>query len=146
MKRLLVLTLIFTIFSVECFAQTNANDILGKWLSESGKAKIEVFESGNKYYGKIIWLKNPLDKQGKPKMDDHNPDPKEREHHLLGLLLLKSLEYDGKGTWQNGTIYDPVNGKNYRCRITKDAKGNLDIRGYIGVSMIGRTTVWVRVE
>lgn len=138
--------LLLTLFSCNVFAQLNADDILGRWLSESGKAKIEVFKSGSLYYGKIVWLKNPLDQSGKPKTDQKNPNVEERNHHILGLLLLKSLEFDGHATWHNGTIYDPENGKNYKCKITKDDKGNLDIRGYIGVSMIGRTTVWKKAE
>lgn len=143
-KLLLVLTL--GIVAIAAHAQQSASAILGKWLSESGKAKIEVFESGNRYYGKIVWLKTPLDEQGKPKVDKNNPDPNERGHHIMGLLLVKSLEFDGQNTWHNGTIYDPENGKNYSCKITLNNEGNLDIRGYIGLSMIGRTTVWKRTE
>lgn len=127
-------------------AQTNSNEIIGKWMTESGKAKIEIFESGNKYYGKIVWMKMPLDSNGNPKVDKHNPDPSKRKIRMVGLLLVRSMEYDGKGTWHNGTIYDPENGKEYKCKITKDQQGNLDLRGYIGVSLIGRTTVWKRTE
>ena len=134
------------LFTVALHAQNNANDIIGKWLSQSGKAKIEVFESGNKYYGKIVWLKTPLDVNGNIKVDGNNPNPEKRKIKLIGLLLLRSMEFDGHGTWHRGTIYDPENGKEYKCKITKNAQGNLDIRGYIGVSMIGRTSVWSKTE
>src|SRR5262245_57666392 len=109
MKKLAALLL--ALLSVSAWAQISADDILGHWLSESGKAKIEVFKSGTNYYGKIIWLKVPNDETGKPKTDRFNPNPDERKHHLIGLLLLKSMQFDGESTWHNGTIYDPENGK-----------------------------------
>jgi len=126
-------------------AQRKASDIIGKYLSESGKAKIEVIDIGGKYYGKIFWLREPNNQDGTPKVDKNNPDQSKRKNHLIGLLLLKSMEFDGKSTWHNGTIYDPENGKDYSCKITIDDKSNLDIRGFIGVSLIGRTTKWKRV-
>lgn len=127
-------------------AQVKPDAIVGKWLSASGKAKIEIFKSAEKYYGKIIWLKNPNDESGHPKTDKNNPDPEQRKHRILGLLLVRSMEFDGKHTWHNGSIYDPENGKEYRCKINQTAKGDLEIRGYIGVSMIGRSTVWTKAE
>lgn len=147
MKKLFTLiALIPILFALQSKAQVKADDIIGKWLSESGRAKIEIFKSGNQYYGKIIWLKFPNDDSGQPKTDKNNPNPDKRKHPLLGLLLLKSLEFDGVGVWSNGSIYDPENGKEYKCKITKNAQGNLDIRGYIGLSLIGRTTVWKKAE
>jgi hypothetical protein len=77
-------------------AQTKGDDLIGKWISESGKAKVEIFLSSGKYYGKIVWLKNPLDNQGEPKTDTNNPDPASRSRKIMGLLLLKSFVFDGK--------------------------------------------------
>ena len=140
------LLLILLLFATQqVWSQTKADDILGRWLSESGKGKIEVFKSGDKYYGKIIWLKNPNDEKGQPKTDRNNPDASKREHKVLGLLILKSLTFE-KEEWAGGTIYDPENGKDYSCRIIKKADGSLDIRGYIGFSLIGRSTTWKRSE
>jgi uncharacterized protein (DUF2147 family) len=140
-----VLLILLSTFTFNSFAQTKADDILGRWLSESGKAKIDVFQSGDKYYGKITWLKNPNNKEGQPKTDMMNPDPAKHSHKLIGLLLLKSLSFDGKSEWNGGTIYDPENGKEYSCKITLGKDGVLHIRGYIGLSLIGRTTSWKRV-
>ncbi len=145
MKKIFLLNLMLA-FTAIAFCQTNSGDVVGRWLSESGKAKIEIFETGGKFYGKIVWLKNPLDENGVPKVDKNNPKPEKRSIKLIGLLMVKSLEFDGKGTWQNGTIYDPENGKDYKCKVTKTTEGKLEIRGYIGVSVIGRTTTWSQAE
>lgn len=145
MKKLTLFTVLFC-WMLSLTAQVKEDAILGRWLSESGKAKIEIFKSNGKFYGKIVWLKNPNNENGQPKVDKNNPDPEERKHRILGLLLVRSLEFDGSGEWHNGTIYDPENGKSYKCKITKTESGDLNIRGYIGVSMIGRSTVWTHAD
>jgi uncharacterized protein (DUF2147 family) len=63
-------------------------------------------------------------------------------------MLLKDFEFDGKDEWEDGKIYDPKNGKTYSCYIEfkDETKNLLKVRGYIGFSMIGRTTYWTRVE
>jgi uncharacterized protein (DUF2147 family) len=58
-------------------------------------------------------------------------------------MILKGFEKDGDNEYEDGTIYDPKNGKTYSCIIRQ--KGNkLSVRGYIGVSLIGRTTTWTK--
>ena len=113
------------------------------WYNEEKTARIEVFKArDNKIYGKIVWLKEPL-KNGKPKVDENNPDATKRSHPILGLVILKGLEKTDDNVYENGTIYDPKNGKTYSCIIRQ--KGNkLSVRGYIGVSLIGRTTTWTK--
>ena len=64
----------------------------------------------------------------------------------MGLELMTGFKFDGKGTWKKGTIYDPDNGKTYKCKIKVGDDGALNGRGFIGVSMLGRTSVWTRVE
>ncbi|NBU04628.1 MAG: DUF2147 domain-containing protein, partial [Bacteroidetes bacterium] len=98
-----------------------------------------------KFYGKIVWLKEPL-KNGKPKVDDLNPNPAKRSVPLMNLQILKDFVYDADDKeWEDGTIYDPKNGKTYSCYMTLDGT-KLNVRGYVGVSMIGRTSVWTRVQ
>ena len=101
------------------------------------------------YYGKIVWLKEPLDEiTGEPKLDDENEDPALRSRPVMGLMLLRDFEFDGDDEWTDGKIYDPKNGKTYSCymEFRDDSKDNLKVRGYIGFSMIGRTTYWTRIE
>jgi uncharacterized protein (DUF2147 family) len=124
--------------------------IVGKWLNQEGTSHIQIFKATNgsfagKYFGKIVWLKEPL-KNGKPKVDDLNPDPKKQAVPLLGLQILKNFVYDAQDKeWEDGTIYDPKNGKTYSCIMTLSGN-NLNVRGYVGISMLGRTGVWTKVQ
>lgn len=138
-----------TVFSLLAFLSlanlVQAQDaILGEWLTEGGKSRITVYkDKASKYYGKIVWLREPLNKQGLPKRDKNNPDPALRERGIIGMLSLRDLVYDD-GEWRDGKIYDPETGKEYSCIIRLDGNNTLRVRGYLGVSWKGRTSVWTR--
>ena len=141
---------IFAFISLLCVtgfasATTNPDDIVGIWLNTSGQGQIQIYKEGNKYFGKLIWLKEPNGPKGNPKMDINNPDEQLKTKPLLGLLILRNFKYDD-GEWNSGRIYDPQNGKDYKCYMKlKDAK-TLSVRGYIGFSLLGRTEVWTKVK
>lgn len=119
--------------------------IVGKWLNQEGTSHIQILKVGNKFYGKIVWLKEP-NKNGKPKVDELNQDPKKQSLPLLGLVILNGFTYDSSDKeWGDGTIYDPKNGKTYSSFMKLDGE-KLNIRGYIGISLFGRTGVWTRVQ
>jgi len=121
------------------------DQIEGKWYNEEKTAQVEIYLAKNgKYYGKIVWLKEP-EKNGKPRTDEHNPKESEQGKPLMGLLLLKSFVKDGN-VYEDGSIYDPKNGKTYSCKITYKNASTLSIRGYVGISMLGRTTTWTKAE
>lgn len=120
--------------------------LIGVWEPGNGRAKVKVTKIGEKYYGKIVWLKEPNDEKGQPKTDKNNPDESLRSTPLLGYRLLKDFVYKGDKTWEEGTIYDPENGSTYNCTIKLKDENTLEVRGYIGVSMIGRTDIWKRLE
>lgn len=132
------------LITLSAFSQKpNADVILGTWLTASGKAKVQIYKEGNKYNGKIVWLKNPTYEDGKPKVDKNNPDKTKRNVPLMGLNMLKGFEFD-EDEWEDGTIYDPENGKTYSCTMTY-RDGKLDVRGYVGISLIGRTQTWFKL-
>jgi len=143
-KKLVVLVLLLagTLFSS---AQTNKYNklITGRWLNEEKDAIIKIYEVKGKIFGKIVWLKNPL-RNGKPKLDDNNPEKKLQSRPIKGLIILKDFVYDEDMEWGDGTIYDPKSGNTYSSYITRKDKNTLDIRGYIGISLFGRTTTWTR--
>lgn len=143
MKKISIL-LLLTIFSIAAFAQ-NKDLVMGKYINASGEAHIEIFKKNEKYFGKIVWLKNPKNEQGGTKMDVRNPDDKLKSKPLLGLEILKDFIYDGE-KWTDGKIYDPKSGKTYSCNITRKVSGDLNIRGYIGISIIGRSETWKKVK
>jgi uncharacterized protein (DUF2147 family) len=134
--------LIGLLMPVLLLAQKKADDIIGHWIVGENKAKIQVYKSGSKYYGKVIWLKEPT-KNGKQKVDAHNPDPNKRNTPIIGLIVLKDFVFDD-GEWISGDIYDPSSGKEYSCKITMPNKNTMKVRGYIGISLFGRTEVWKR--
>jgi len=129
-----------------------AEDILGLWLTQDGKAKVQMFQCDNKYCGKIVWLKDinyrPGEREGfdgQPRVDHNNPDEKRQNRSILGLQIVKDLQFND-GKWSGGEIYDPKNGKSYRCKTSLSENNKLNIRGYIGFSLFGRTSQWQRVE
>lgn len=131
--------------SLKVFAQKEV--IEGNWLDEDKKGKVKIFKATNgKYYGKIIWLKEPNMKNGQPKVDLNNPKEANRSNPVMGMQLLRGFEKESATLFEGGTIYDPQSGKTYSCKITVKDKNTLNIRGFIGVSMLGRTTVWTRSE
>ena len=122
-----------------------AQDVIGKWKLENGSAIVEVYQEGNVFNGKIVWLQNPTEADGGPAIDDLNPDPKLRSRQLIGLNMLSGLKKDG-GEYTGGTIYDPGNGKTYNCSMKVEGnvlkvRGSLDKRG-----LLGRTMDWFRVK
>lgn len=123
--------------------------ILGEWLTGGGSSKVEVYKKDDKYFGKIVWLKEPnieagQPNAGSPKVDSKNPEEARRKDPIVGLELLRDFVYDGTAAWTKGTIYDPESGKTYSCTIKINDEGKLDVRGYIGVPAFGRSTVWTR--
>lgn len=142
MKKIILATIVVLGFSIKLNAQ-QADDIIGTWLTASEKAKVQIYKTGNKYNGKIVWLKNPTYEDGTPKVDKNNPDKAKKSVPLMGLNMLKDFTFDD-GEWEDGTIYDPENGKTYSCTM-KLNNGRLDVRGYVGISLIGRTQTWIRI-
>ncbi|MBN8692951.1 MAG: DUF2147 domain-containing protein [Bacteroidetes bacterium] len=139
MKKIIFSTSLF-LFAIASLAQNKANDILGYYMSPSGKSILKIYENNGKYYGKPVWMKEP------EMLDSKNPDVSKRNQKVFGSNAIRDFVFDGKDTWAKGYIYDPNNGKTYDCKITRDEKGNLNVRGYIGISLIGRTEYFVKVD
>jgi len=141
------LTLVAVFISANVSAQ-HADAILGRWIASNGDSNVEIYKCGSKYCAKIIWLKNPLetDGSGKPNLDDKNEDPKLRTRPVMGLVIMTGFVYDGENRWKDGTIYNPKDGKTYSCKMTLLDNENLDVRGYVGISLFGKTQRWVRIK
>ncbi|ADY51419.1 Protein of unknown function DUF2147 [Pseudopedobacter saltans DSM 12145] len=143
MKKLLIFS-VFLLVNTLVFGQ-KSDEILGKWLNKDKEAHLQIYKKGNKYFGKLSWLKEPNDEEGKPKRDSKNPSEELRGRPILGLEILKDFTFNN-GVWQDGTIYDPKSGKTYSCKMTLEGKNRLNVRGYIGISLLGRTEVFTRVD
>jgi uncharacterized protein (DUF2147 family) len=149
MKKILYSLLFsFLLLPETVFSQSveEADRLIGVWEPSHGKARIKIDKIADKYFGKIVWLREPEDPNTKkPKVDKNNPDESLRQVPLKGYRILKDFIYKSS-EWTDGTIYDPENGSTYSCVIKMKDINTLDIRGYIGIKTFGRTDVWKRLE
>ena len=143
MKKHLLTLVLLMLFSTAAWAQ-NLSPI-GVWTNEDGKARFEIYKCGDKLCGKIVSLREPL-RNGKPKLDENNPDKKLRSRPLVGLPFMQGFQHDSGNKWDDGTIYDPESGKTYSCYMKMINQNKMEVKGYIGISLIGRTQSWTRVE
>lgn len=146
--RSIRLFLAMALFSMISLAAMADKDPFCKvWYNQEKDAKLEVYQVGNTFEAKIIWLKEP-NENGKPKVDKNNPDEKLRTRPALGLVILRGLvkSKDEANYYDNGKVYDPKNGKTYDCHLT--LKGNTaELRGFVlGMSFLGRTSVWTQAD
>jgi uncharacterized protein (DUF2147 family) len=146
MKKRIAFIAIAILLSFNVHSQNKADDIMGIWLT-GGKepAKIRIYKSGEKFYGKIIWLKNPYE-NGKQKVDTNNPDKTKRSNPIIGLVMLTDFKFDDDDEWKAGDIYDPESGKTYSSYMYLKDNNTLKVRGYVGISLFGRTETWTRTN
>lgn len=126
-----------------------ADDVLGKWNTiddETGRKKsiVEIYKEGDKLYGKIIKLFRLPDEDPDPICDKCDEDDPRYNQKITGMVILEGLEWDDD-EWDDGTIMDPKNGKVYSCKLWLE-DGKLQVRGYMGFSLIGRSQTWLRAE
>ena len=145
MLKKIGITLLIAMISGFVASAQKADAILGQWANPNGQDHILIYKKGNKYFGKLDWIKFPNDEQGNPKTDKNNPDKALQSRPDLGLELLKDFTFDGDDVYEDGTIYDPKSGKTYSCKMTIEGN-NLKIRGYVLFSLFGRSEVWTRVK
>ena len=123
----------------------NPDEILGFWKTGDGKGIVQIYKKGDKFFGKIVWLAEPKDPEtGQPRVDKKNEKESLRSRPLLGMENLTNFNYVKKGLWQDGEIYDPKSGETYSCTIKMIDANTLEVRGYVGISLFGRTDTWKR--
>jgi uncharacterized protein (DUF2147 family) len=125
-------------------AAARAETPIGMW--ETGESHIEIYDCGDLLCGRIAALDEPLDAEGKPKIDSQNPDPALRTRPILGMDLIAGFSRKSDTQWVKGTIYDPRDGKTYKCVMKLQRDGSLKVRGYVGLPLLGKTVVWTRIE
>ena len=147
-KTIIILFAFLLLIPNYAISKENEEDaIIGFWHTKNEKSKVKVYKKNGKFYGRIVWLKIPNYEDGTAKIDKHNPDESKTKKPLIGLLILRDFVYDEDNEWDDGEIYNPEDGKTYSCVMTLSEDGNtLDVRGYIGLSLFGKTTVWKRTK
>jgi len=115
------------------------HDVNGLWLVASGDAHVEVYERSGKYYGKITWLKEPYDKEGRPQKDPEGRD-------ILFMEIMKDFVFE-EDEWVDGSVYDAETGKTYHGTMELEGSNKLKLRGSIdSFGLLGRTETWTRVK
>jgi uncharacterized protein (DUF2147 family) len=135
-----------TFASALAFAQATP---VGLWKTiddetKAEKSLVRITESGGVLTGKIEKLLDPNKQDAKcDKCSDARKDKP-----VLGMTIVEGVKKNAdEAYWDGGSILDPNNGKSYKVRMTpKDGGKSLDVRGYIGAPMLGRTQTWIRVE
>lgn len=125
---------------------SKADKLIGVWQPSDGRSYLKIDKIGNKFYGRVVWLEEANNADGTPRVDENNPDEKLRNTPLKGYRVLKDFVYDEEeGIWSGGTIYDPKNGTTYNCKIELKSDNKIEVRGYVGAAVFGRTDVWTRL-
>ena len=146
-KRFFGFVLLFSLLMATFSAQAagNPDAVIGVWKNGEGTGLIQITKKGDKYFGRLVWLKVANTPEGKPRTDVNNPDEGKRNVPLKGLENMRDFTFAGDSKWEGGKIYDPNTGSDYSCEMTLKDPNTLEVRGFIGVSLFGRTDVWKRM-
>jgi uncharacterized protein (DUF2147 family) len=151
MKQIILFSFMSCMIAAASVSAAEQNNIIGTWTTEEHDAKIEIYKCGMKYCGRVVWLSQPTyppnsreGTPGTPILDDYNPDPYLKKNPLLGLRILSDFEVSGDNTWDGGRIYDPDSGKTYGGKMRLLSSDQLELRGFMGISLFGSTTIWTK--
>lgn len=142
MKKMIIVFAGLLFAGLSTFAQ-KTEDLKGIWLNEQKDIRLEIYEKDHKFYGRIIGGNGIYETDGKTiKQDKKNPSASQQSRSMFNLIILSDYSYND-GEWTGGTIYDPKSGKTYKGKM-KLVQGRLEIRGYLGSPMFGKTATWTR--
>ncbi|MFA5592724.1 MAG: DUF2147 domain-containing protein [Micavibrio sp.] len=116
----------------------------GLWLTENGRSVIELYQcrAGEALMcGKIAWII-----EGGMQYDTKNPDASKHDTPLCGMNLLSDLRMETPAKWTGGKVYKADEGKYYDANLTILGDNKLEVRGYVGMSMFGKSQTWTRVS
>ena len=120
-------------------ADAPTEQVIGNWLTAKHDGIIQISQQPDGLYqGRIVGGDEPN------RLDDKNPDPAKRGATLFGLIIMRDMKYQGAGHWAGGSIYDPDSGHTYHCRLELLEPDRLRVRGFLGVSLLGRSQLWTR--
>lgn len=137
LKILLIISFIITAFSAKInsnIVSDEAEKIVGIWFTDDKTSKIQIYKNENQYFGKIIWMASKASKEElkiKPK---------------VGYQIFKKFTFEGKNVWSGGQVSDPRSGMTVSGKMTLKDENTLNVRGYVGAPMFGKTVILQRVE
>lgn len=131
-------------FSTEKIILNEGDKILGTWEILDGETRFEVTRDiNNLYQGKVTWLKEPLNEDGKPKLDTENSDKKLRKRQLLGINFLSDFKYMGDNRWEKGLLYGFKRGKSLEPKLSLTDNNTMKVEAEI--FFFTKTFEWKRV-
>lgn len=142
LKKLIVLAA--ALFAAAGVAAQDADRIVGiyKAVEEGKESKVEFTRRPDgTYRGQIVWLRNPNNPDGTPKLDAKNPDKSKRSGRADRVVVVDGVKYDAeKGVWNGGRVYDPTKGKSYKVEVSFEDDRTLRVKG----SLLGfsRSVYW----
>lgn len=119
-------------------------DVAGLWATPEDKAHVRIAPCDARLCGEITWLKEPDDEHGKPKRDRRNEDESLRDRPIVGMELLRGFRRTSERRWEDGTIYNPEDGKTYRSKLELADLRTLKVSGC--VLFFCKSQVWRRIE
>jgi len=125
----LSLAMMLAISAASNYASADSESAAGTWVMENGKITVYVAPCGDRLCGRIVGMKKPLDKKGRPKRDKHNPNPSLRDRPVIGLTIMANMKADGEGRW-TGEIYNPDDGNTYASHMKLD-DGQMKVKGCV---------------
>lgn len=134
------------------YAAEDSAGILGVWVTPTKDSRVEVKKAADgTVEGRIVWLKEtvyPKDdpEAGVTKHDRHNPDASKRDKPIIGLAVVAGFKDDGGKVLKGGTVYNPRDGKTYSGKLTLKSADKLEVRGFIGISLLGASEEWTRYK
>lgn len=133
-------------FAAAPAAQAQGGDpVFGLWLVESERAIVRIAPCGSNACGNVVWMLEPNDAQGRPRLDSENEDASLRSRPLCGLPMIGNFVRTSEGNWEDGFIYDALEGDVYDAYLEYQGGDRLKVRGFLGVSLLGRSQIWTRV-
>lgn len=127
------------------FSPASETDIEGRWLSGDKSGWIDIRLVNGLPIGRAAGATD-MKEGDPPRLDSKNPDPALRERPIDGIIILQGFEYVGDQRWKGGTIYDPNTGNTYKSSMRLVDRNTVKVRGYIGISVFGRSDTWTRDE
>jgi uncharacterized protein (DUF2147 family) len=146
MKRALTTSLLLALTAMPSPATPAPQpSVLGRWLSESGNGVVDLYPCAGKVCGKLVWLQRPVE-DGKPAIDNQNPDPNLQHRPLCGMQMLGDFRQIGDNRWGDGWVYNPEDGRTYGGSMALEGGEILKLRGYVLISLLGKTETWTRPD
>ena len=124
-------------FPLAAQAEQTFSHPTGLWLTENERSVIKVTECGDSLCGHVHWVI-----EGGMEHDSKNPDESKRNDPMCGLKVLWDFHQQGQYSWADGKIYKADEGDTYSATLQMLPTGNMKVRGYLGMPLLGKSQTW----